>query len=82
MTGSRRTRAVEASGSKSTITTEFWFSPDLQIELLAQMDDARFGRQITRLANVQTMEPDAALFLVPEGYTVHDSDHSQGQPQK
>lgn len=54
------------------VTSESWYSPELQIALYSKHSDARSGDAIYRLANLKREEPAAALFKVPSDYTVND----------
>ena len=77
--GTRYTRTIPAGaiGNENpiVITTEKWYSPDLQMVVLRKHDDPRTGETITQLTNIQRSEPQASLFAVPSGYTV-----KQGAP--
>jgi hypothetical protein len=77
--GTRYTRTIPAGaiGNQNpiVITTEKWFSPDLQMVVMRKRDDPRTGETITQLTNIQRGEPDASLFAVPSDYTV-----KQGPP--
>lgn len=77
--GTRYTRTIPAGaiGNQNpiVITTEKWYSPDLQMVVLRKHDDPRTGETITQLTNIQRGEPDAGLFAVPSDYTV-----KQGPP--
>jgi|SRR5580658_492217 hypothetical protein len=55
-----------------SITREFWYSPELQVNLAITRNDPREGTQVVRVHEVSRSEPDPNLFRVPEGYTVHD----------
>jgi len=78
--GTRYTRTIPAGaiGNQNpiVITSERWYSPDLQVVVLSKRDDPRTGETITQLTNIQRGEPDASLFQVPSDYTV-----KQGGPQ-
>ncbi len=69
--GTRYTRTIPAGaiGNQNpiVITTEKWYSPDLQIVVLRKHDDPRTGEVITQFTNIQRSEPDASLFAVPVG---------------
>jgi len=54
------------------ITTERWFSPDLQILLKQTHSDPRFGTSSYALSGI-TLTPDPALFAVPSGYTLEQN---------
>ncbi len=61
-------------GNKNPInvSTETWTSPDLQIVVYSKHSDPRVGDSIYRLANVKRTEQPAALFAVPDGYSVKE----------
>ncbi|MGA3293403.1 MAG: hypothetical protein ABSE45_05385 [Candidatus Acidiferrales bacterium] len=72
--GTRYTRTIPAGaiGNQNpiVITTERWYSSDLQMVVLSKRSDPRTGETITQLTNIQRTEPDATLFQVPSDYTV------------
>jgi hypothetical protein len=72
--GTRYTRTIPAGaiGNQNpiVITSERWYSPDLQIVVLSKRNDPRTGETITQLTNIQRSEPDASLFQVPSDYTM------------
>lgn len=55
------------------VSTESWYSPDLQVTLLSKRSDPRSGERIYRLEGIKRDEPAAALFTVPPDYTVKDA---------
>lgn len=55
-----------------TVTTESWYSPELQITLLNKRSDPRTGERSWRMAGIKRDEPAAALFTVPSDYTIKD----------
>ena len=59
-------------------TSETWYSPDLQIPVLAKRNDLRMGQSTYSLTNIQRAEPPAALFQVPSDYTVKDAGNMWG----
>jgi hypothetical protein len=59
-----------------TTTSERWFSPDLQMELLTKSESPETGQHTHKLVNIRTGDPDPALFQVPADYTVRE------QPQR
>jgi hypothetical protein len=61
-----------------TITREFWYSSDLQINLSVTRNDPREGRQVIKLVDLTRSEPDPALFELPAEFTVQDH-RSQSQ---
>jgi len=72
--GTRYTRTIPAGaiGNQNpiVITTEKWYSPDLQMVVLSKRNDPRTGERIMQLTNIQRAEPDASLFQVPSDYAV------------
>ncbi|HEX4003356.1 MAG TPA: hypothetical protein VHX36_11960 [Candidatus Acidoferrales bacterium] len=72
--GTRYTRTIPtgAIGNQNpiVITTEKWYSPDLQMVVLSKRNDPRTGERVTQLTNIQRTEPEASLFEVPSDYTV------------
>jgi hypothetical protein len=90
--GTRYTRTIPAGaiGNQNpiVITTERWYSPDLQTVVMTKRSDPRMGETVTQLTNIQRTEPDAALFQVPSDYTVKQGGraplgmqrHHQGPP--
>ena len=50
------------------ITSESWYSPELQVTLYSRYHDPRTGESIYRLAGLKRAEPSQELFAVPEGY--------------
>ena len=75
--GTRETDLIEtgAVGNNSPILEkrEFWYSPQLGINLITKRDDPRFATQQNfEVTNVALGEPDAKLFEVPTGYKVID----------
>jgi len=49
------------------ITSETWYSPELQVTVMSRYNDPRTGESVYRLANIQRSEPPADLFKAPEG---------------
>jgi hypothetical protein len=78
--GTRDTRTIPAGqiGNEKpiVITTERWYSPDLQTTVMSKRSDPRIGETLFELTNIQRKEPDASLFQVPSDYTV-----KQGGPR-
>jgi hypothetical protein len=52
------------------ITSETWYSPELQVTVHSRYHDPRTGETVYRLANIRRAEPSAELFKVPEDYKV------------
>ena len=55
------------------VSTESWYSPELQVTLLNKRTDPRTGERTWRMAGVKRDEPAAALFTVPSDYAVKDT---------
>jgi hypothetical protein len=51
------------------VTTETWYSPELQVTVYSRTSDPRYGETIYRLANIKRGEPAAELFKVPDDYS-------------
>jgi hypothetical protein len=56
-----------------TVTREFWYSPDLLVNLAITRKDPREGTQTVRLSDLSRAEPDPALFKVPAGFAVQNT---------
>jgi hypothetical protein len=69
-----RTLAAGEAGNQQpiTITNEYWYSKDLQQNILQKLSDPRSGDRTTRWTNISRSEPDPSLFALPEGFTVVD----------
>jgi hypothetical protein len=48
------------------ITSETWYSPELQVTVMSRYNDPRTGESVYRLANIQRAEPSPDLFKAPE----------------
>jgi hypothetical protein len=74
--GKRETTVIPAGsfGNNSPILTkrEFWYSPQLGVNLISKVQDPRSGEQNFEVSDVAVGEPDAKLFAVPSGYKVLD----------
>lgn len=72
--GTRTTRTIAAGaiGNEKpiAITTERWYSSELQTYVLIKRSDPYVGQSEFQLTNIQRQEPDASLFHVPADYTV------------
>jgi len=83
--GKQVIEGLEAEGKRTTITipagqigneqpivitSEQWYSPELQTIVYSKRDDPMAGTTIYRLTNIVRAEPDPALFQVPPDYTV------------
>jgi TonB family protein len=85
--GTQSIEGVQAEGTRTTttipagaigneraiqITSERWYSPELQMVVMTRHSDPRFGETTYRLTNINRAEPDRSLFEVPSGYTVKE----------
>jgi hypothetical protein len=72
--GTRYTRTIPAGqiGNEKAIliTTDRWYSPDLQMYVLTKTSDPMRGDSVRQLTDIQMGEPDPSLFQVPPGYAV------------
>ncbi len=51
---------------------EFWYSPQLAINLVSMVDNPQTGKQVFTAKEITTSEPDLTYFAIPEGYHVVD----------
>jgi hypothetical protein len=56
------------------VTSESWYSPDLQMTIMSKHSDPRTGEESFRLMNINRNEPAPYLFQVPSGYTISSND--------
>jgi hypothetical protein len=83
--GTKEIEGVKAEGKQTTwtipagevgnrnpinITSESWYSPDLQVTVYSRYNDPRTGESIYRLAGIKRGEPGTDLFKVPPDYEV------------
>jgi hypothetical protein len=72
--GTRLTRTIPAGAAGNAnpivITTERWYSPDLQVTVLETHSDPRFGTSTFQLTNIVRSEPDPNVFAVPSDYAL------------
>ncbi len=72
--GTRYTRTISAGqiGNEKpiVITTERWYSPDLQMYVLTKSTNPLSGNSVRQLTDIQMGEPDPSLFQVPPDYTI------------
>jgi hypothetical protein len=72
--GTRYSRTIPAGaiGNEKpiVITTERWYSPDLQMYVLTKTTDPMRGNSVRQLTNIQMGEPNPSQFQVPPDYTV------------
>jgi hypothetical protein len=53
-------------------TREFWYSPQLAINLLSKLDSPSAGKQTFTVKEISAAEPDPQLFALPAGFEVVD----------
>ena len=74
--GSQRSYTIPAGeiGNRAPIevSSETWYSPELQVTMYHKRSDPRSGDVVYRLDKLKRGEPPAALFSVPSDYTVRD----------
>jgi hypothetical protein len=81
--GTRITRTIPAGqvGNQApiVITTERWYSPELQTDVMRKQVNPEFGETTFQLTNIVRAEPDASLFQVPPNYTIRSRRPSTSQ---
>lgn len=74
--GTRETTVIPtgAIGNNSPVLVkqEFWYSPQLGVNLVSRRQDPRFGTQNFEVTDVTLGEPEAKLFEVPSGSRILD----------
>jgi hypothetical protein len=74
--GSRETLTINAGvlGNMQplVITKEYWYAPDLEINLLTTRKDPREGTQTIHVIDLSRTEPDPRIFQVPANFVVED----------
>ena len=70
--GTRETRTYPAglygNDRSFDVTDEFWYSPDLKINIIVRHNDPRTGVQTVGVTELTRTEPDAKLFEVPADF--------------
>jgi hypothetical protein len=74
--GTRETLTINAGvvGNNAPLITkkEYWYSPDLEINLLTSRKDPREGTQVIHVVDLSRTDPDPAIFRVPSNFVVED----------
>jgi hypothetical protein len=74
--GRRETTTIEAGtiGNDTPILTtrEYWYSPQLSVNLTSKLQDPRIGSQNFEVSDITLGEPDAKLFQVPSKSKIID----------
>jgi hypothetical protein len=63
---------VMGNDRKMTIENEFWWSPQLGLNLLSIKIDPRIGKQTFTVTELTQGDPDPALFELPAGFKIND----------
>lgn len=83
--GYRETTTINAgvAGNDQPMVSlrEFWYAPELGVNLLSKVETPQTGRQVFTFVELSTSEPDPQLFELPEGYAVVDERKGEAQPQ-
>src|SRR5579884_33560 len=84
--GVRLTRTIPAGavGNEKplVITTERWYSPEIQSVVLQIRSDPRFGTTTYRLTNIARSDPPPALFIVPEDFRIESGHRARRGPRQ
>jgi hypothetical protein len=85
--GLNRTEGLETHGYRETVTInpgvmgndksmvttrEFWYSPELAINLVSIVDAPQSGKQVFIAKDLTSTEPEPSLFVVPDEYKIVD----------
>jgi hypothetical protein len=74
--GMREVSTIEAGAIGNDrpiqISTESWYSADLQMNVMTKHSDPRNGDESFRLTNINRAEPAAYLFQLPAGYQINE----------
>jgi hypothetical protein len=74
--GTRETQTLNplviGSDRPITVVKEFWFSPQLGVNVLTTRNDPRSGKEVFTVTDIRRGEPDAALFALPADARVVD----------
>lgn len=63
---------VYGNDREMTVENEFWWSPQIGLNLLSIRNDPRTGKQTFTVTELVLGDPDPALFEVPEGFQMVD----------
>ena len=63
---------VEGNSQPLSITKEFWYSPDLEVNLSVTRKDPREGTLVIHVVDLSRSDPDPALFQIPANFHVDD----------
>jgi hypothetical protein len=75
--GTRETTTINAGAAGNdraiSIVKEFWFSPQLGINVIEKRQDPRVGTQTFTVSEISLGEPDARFFDMPSSYRIVDT---------
>ena len=63
---------VFGNDSQVAVEREYWYSPQLGINLLSRRSDPRFGTQNFMITELSLSEPEPQLFDLPKGFKAVD----------
>lgn len=82
--GTRETVVIEAgkigNDSPLEVQREYWYSPQLEVNLLIKLQDPRIGIQNFEMSDISLAEPDAKLFKVSEKMKIIDLREAATKP--
>jgi hypothetical protein len=64
----QRLPAPNQGGQDVTVTDEYWYSPDLRLNMLIRHNNPISGNTTMTVTQVSRTEPDEAIFQIPSGY--------------
>lgn len=72
--GTRELQTLSPAGvdRPMSIVKEFWYSPQLGINIVTTRTDPRSGREVFTVTDIQSSDPDPALFALPKDARVVD----------
>jgi hypothetical protein len=74
--GTLETGVIESgaigNNSPMLVKREFWYSPQLGVNLISKRQDPRFGIQNFEVSDIVLGEPEAKIFELPSGFKVID----------
>ena len=74
--GTRETTTLDAGSIGNdraiSVVKEFWYSPQLRINVIEKRQDPRYGTQTFTVNPITLGEPDAALFDIPADFRIDD----------
>lgn len=83
--GMRETQTIPAeasgSGTEVVLTNEYWYSPELRINLRITHTDPRFGSSATTVISLTRAAPAASLFGVPADYQPAETPRAAAQSE-